>query len=143
MKTLRLLLVPLLLFSTLSLVWAEAEGYNYMDAKEVHDQMIAGSDIILLDIQFTEAYNYQHLKGAIPTFSYPLKTEESKAKLTAVVPQLLASGAPIVIITTRGGGGALTAVNLLKEQGLDASRLYILRGGQQRWPFPEVTEKAN
>lgn len=129
-----LLVISLLLIS--APVWAS--GYQFISAEDLQKKLSAGEDVTLLDIQFEEAYRFQHLKGAVPTYAYPVKTDQSRKQLAQKVPELKQTSAPIVIVSTRGGSGAMRAFDLLQEQGIDAKRLYILQNGQQRWPYPDL-----
>lgn len=88
-------------------------------------------------------YQAHHIQGAVPTYAYPVKTEEEKAKVKVrkVVPELKASQDPIVVICPKGAGGAQNTVNYLASQGIDPSRLFILKNGQGGWPYPELLAK--
>ncbi|WBW99065.1 hypothetical protein [Oceanirhabdus sp. W0125-5] len=63
------------------------------------------------------------------SISYPVKTEEDKAKLDKILDDLTDSKEDIVIICPRGNGGAKRTYDYLKEKAIDENRLYILENG--------------
>ena len=59
--------------------------FNYYTAEQTKDAIENAEDVILLDIQVEEEWEAHHIKGAIPTHAYPVKTDEEKAKLSDFV----------------------------------------------------------
>lgn len=119
---------------------AETE-YKYYTAEEVKECIEKDEEIILLDIQPEEAWEEHHIKGAIPTHAFPVDTDDDKAKIDEVMPELEGSETPIVIVCPRGRKGAEKTYNYLLEKNIDEDRLYILKDGQEGWPHDELLEK--
>lgn len=142
MKKITMLAVAVLSFFAASFAFAADAQYNYMSAKELEGKIKAKEAVQIVDIQVEAEYGQHHIKGAVPTYSYPVKSAEDKAKLDAALPALKDSKAPVVIVCPRGAGGAERTHAYLKEKGLDASRLYILEKGQAGWDCAELTEGA-
>ncbi len=113
--------------------------YSYYTAEETKEAIEKGSDIILLDIQVEEEWSAHHIKGAIQTHAYPVKTDEERAKLDAVLSQLEGEQ-PIIVICPGGGGGATRTIDYLITKGVKADRLFILQNGQSKWPYAELLE---
>ena len=116
-----------------------AEGYNYITAKELHKQINSTTQPSILDIQFEGAYKSGHFPAALATYAYPVKTEASRNAIDAKLKMLNKTG-PVVIVSHRGGGGAMRAFDHLKSKGIDASRLFILKSGMKAWPYKELIE---
>ncbi len=115
--------------------------YNYYTAEETKAAIENDDDIILLDIQVEEEWTAHHIAGAIPTHAYPVKTDEEKAKLDAVLPQLEGTQ-PIIVICPGGAGGATRTIDYLITKGIAAERLFIMENGQSKWPYPELLEAS-
>jgi len=113
--------------------------YNYYTAEQTKKAIENNEDIILLDIQVEEEWNAHHIKGAIPTHAYPVKTDEDKAKLDEVLPHLEGEQ-PIIVICPSGAGGAQRTIDYLGTKGIDSDRLFILENGQGQWPYDELLE---
>lgn len=113
--------------------------YNYYTAEQTKKAIENGDEIILLDIQVKEEWDAHHIKGAIPTHAYPVKNDEEKAKLDAVLPQLEGEQ-PIIVICPGGAGGATRTIDYLQTKGISADRLFILENGQSKWPYDELLE---
>lgn len=119
----------------------EKNGFKYYTAEQTKKAIEDKKDLILLDIQVEKEYKEHHIKGVIPTHAYPVKTDEDKAKLEKVLPDLKKSKSPIVIVCPGGAGGAERTYGYLTEKGIEKDRLYILEKGQKGWSFPELLEK--
>ena len=120
---------------------AGEKTYNYYTAEETKAAIEKGEDIILLDIQVEAEWDAHHIKGAIPTHAYPVKTDEEKAKLDVVIPQLEGTQ-PIIVICPGGAGGATRTIDYLTTKGIAADRLFILQNGQSKWPYAELLEAS-
>ncbi len=131
MKKFMFLLIGILVISTTAL----AEDYQFISATELQKKIEANEQGLLLDIQVEDEFSEHHIKNAVATYSYPVKSDQDKQKLQAFVGQVNANEEPVTIICPRGGGGAKRAYDYLKEQGVSESRLFILEGGQAKWPY--------
>lgn len=115
--------------------------FKYYTADQLKQAIESKAPIQIVDIQVENEYKAHHIKGVIPTYAFPVKTDEDKAKLAKVLPQLQSSKDPIVIICPRGASGAKNTYQYLYDQGIDESRLFILEKGQAGWPYSELLEK--
>ena len=131
MKKFIFLLMGVLAISTTAL----AADYQYISAAELKDRIKANEQGFLLDIQVEDEFARHHIENAVATYAYPVKSEEDKQKLQALVGQVKTSTEPVTIVCPRGGGGAKRAYDYLKEQGVSEARLLILEGGQAKWPY--------
>lgn len=128
-----------LLFVGMALNAAAGGKFNYITAEELEGKLKSGEKIELVDIQVEQEYAQHHIRGAFPTYSFPVKSDEEKAKLDSALPMLNASKTPIVVICPRGGGGAERAYDHLMGKGVEGSRLFILEKGQAGWKNAELT----
>lgn len=115
--------------------------FKYYSADQLKEAIEKKYSLQIVDIQVEEEYKAHHIQGVIPTYAYPVKTEEEKAKLAKILPELKASTDPIVIVCPAGGGGAERTYQYLYDQGIDESRLYTLENGQKGWPHTDLLEK--
>lgn len=113
-------------------------AYNYYAPDHVKSALENESEMMLLDIQPEDDFDAHHIKGAVETNAYPVKSDEDKAKLEEVIATIKASNEDVVIVCPRGGGGAERTYQQLEANGIDSSRLFILEGGQADWPFAEL-----
>ncbi|AUM95639.1 TPA: rhodanese-like domain-containing protein [Clostridium botulinum] len=118
-----------------------AKKFNYIKADELKSKIEKKEKIIILDIQVKDEFDKHHIKGAIETNAYPVKTDEDKAKLDKVMDKLTSSEDPIAIICPKGKGGAEKTYNYLKEKGIKEDRLLILEKGQAGWTHEDLLEK--
>ena len=131
MKKLSIAVLTVLLLPVLA--WATE--YNSISQDAMRAKLDAGEQITIVDICPLDQYAKGHLPGSIETNAYPVKTDEERAKLTAVLPRLQASADPIVIVCPGGKGGAKRTYEYYKGQGIDESRLLILEKGMNGWPY--------
>lgn len=133
-------LVTLLALSILSAGTALAA--NYIEPQELKLMLEQKKPLVLIDIQPAADFEKRHLPGAIETNAYPAKKDEEKKRLDKVIPEIRKSDAPVVIICPRGGSGATNSYSYLQSQGIPENRLIILKGGNDKWPFPEMFVKG-
>ncbi|UCG38958.1 MAG: rhodanese-like domain-containing protein [bacterium] len=120
---------------------AGAEGpYAYITPDDLKSRIQSQAPLTILDIQVEEEFALHHIRGAVATFAYPVRSEEEKTRLEAVYPNLAGGSDPVVIVCPRGGGGAQRTYDYLVGRGMDARRLLILEKGQAGWPFPDLLE---
>lgn len=119
----------------------ETKEFKYYTAEDLKKSIEEEKVPMLVDIQVKEEYDEHHIKGAIATYAYPVKSDEDKAKFDDVLKQLKDSEDDIVIICPGGKGGAERTYNYLLQKDIKEERLYILKDGQGGWPYDELLEK--
>lgn len=120
----------------------EAEvSYQYYTADETKAKIENKEDMYILDIQVEDEFNEHHIEGAVATYAYPVESDEDRAKLDTVLPDLEAGEEDILVVCPGGGGGATRTVDYLTEKGIAAERLFILEKGQGGWPHDELLAK--
>ncbi|OCC16573.1 hypothetical protein DBT_0391 [Dissulfuribacter thermophilus] len=119
---------------------AFAGSYNYISAEALKAKLEKGEPVIIIDIQTKEDFSRHHLPGAIATHAYPVKTVQDKAKIDAVLDRIRNGKGPVVIVCPRGAGGAQKTFDHLIARKIPANRLFILKNGQEGWPYPEFVE---
>lgn len=134
-KQLVALSAVLMTFIIASSAFAMKAEYNYMNAESLQLAVEKKADIAIIDIQEADAFKSHHIKGAVETCAYPVKSTADKAKLDKALSQLKETAQPVVVICPRGKGGAERTVNYLAEQGIPSYRLFILTDGQDGWPY--------
>ena len=117
------------------------DGYKYYTQDQVKHNIENEVPFVLLDIQVEDEFNLHHIKGVTASYAFPVKTDDDKSKLDALLPNLEASNNNIVIVCPRGGGGAERTVNYLLEKGIDDNRLFILENGQAGWTHEDLLGK--
>lgn len=139
MITIRLLLSLLALLA--AVVPTLAGDFNYISAEKLEQMLRQKLPVSIVDIQVEPEFETAHIKGAQPTYAYPVKSTQDQAKLDALLPSLIGSDTPVVIVCPRGGGGAERTHQYLAAKGIAPSRLLILEKGQAGWNCPDLTEK--
>ena len=118
----------------------QKEQYNYISAEETAELIRENSsDVLIVDIQEKEAFSNEHLKGAVSTYAYPVKTDEEKARIEALLPQAKAAK-KVVVVCPRGGGGADRTYDFLLENGVKKENIVTLTNGQEGWPREQITD---
>lgn len=118
----------------------ENPKYNYITADETAKLIREdASKIVLVDIQEKPDFDEEHLKGALATYAYPVKTEDEKARLAALLPEIK-EGQKVIIVCPRGGGGADRAYDFYLSKGLKKEQLLTLKDGQYGWPRDKVKD---
>lgn len=125
-----------LLLGSVMLLAAE---YRYIEPADAAKLIREKSPITIVDIQVKEDYKEEHLKGAISTWAYPVKTPEEKARLKEVASSINPSH-QVIVVCPRGGGGAKRAYDTLRENGIGTSRMVILKNGQHNWPRESIKD---
>src|SRR5210317_1194520 len=96
--------------------------YNYISAADLETRLTANLPTNIVDIQVEEEFSQHHIKGATPTYAYPVKSDTDRTKLNTIVEQLKAN------------------TDHLFQQGIPAERLLILEKGQEGWACAPLTE---
>jgi thiosulfate/3-mercaptopyruvate sulfurtransferase len=114
--------------------------YNYISAEETAKLIRENpSKVVLVDIQEKDDFEEEHLKGAIETNAYPVKTDEERARLAELLPNIK-DDQKVVVICPRGGGGANRAYDFLLKSGVKKENLVTLTDGQYGWPRDEISD---
>ena len=59
-----------------------------------------------------------------------------------MIPKIRASKGEVVIICPKGKGGAVNTYEYLQSKGVPESRLFILEGGIDGWPYADMFVKG-
>lgn len=114
--------------------------YNYIGAEETAKLIReTPAKVVLIDIQEKDDFEEEHLKGAIATYAYPVKTDAERDRLKVLVPNIKPDQ-KVVVICPRGGGGADRAYDFLLSQGIKKDMLFTLTDGQYGWPREEISD---
>jgi rhodanese-related sulfurtransferase len=114
--------------------------YNYITAEETAALIrTAPESIVIVDIQEKPGFDKEHLKGAVDTYAYPVKTDAEKAALGAVLPKI-GQDKKVIIVCPRGGGGADRAYDFYLENGVPKENIFTLKGGQEKWPRAKISD---
>ena len=132
------LLLTFLIFPFISL--ASNGKYNYISATALEARLTANIPTNIVDIQIEEEFSQHHIKGATPTYAYPVKSETDRAKLETIIEGIKGNNDPVVIVCPRGAGGAKRTYDYLLEEGISPERLLILEKGQEGWTCAPLTE---
>lgn len=114
--------------------------YRYFTADQLKNNLEGETPLVLLDIQVQEEFDAHHIKGALATYAYPVKTDEDKSKFDKALETIQGTNTKVVIVCPRGGGGAERTYDYLLSNGVDEARLFILENGQEGWPFDELLD---
>ena len=139
MKTALIGLLALIVFAGCSGKVEKKAAYNYMEPVAVAEAIRTNAKVVLIDIQEADDFEEEHLKGAIKTTAYPVKTEEDNKKLLTALGAIKPDD-KVVVVCPKGGGGAERAYDLLAQNGIEKSRLYILTDGQYGWPRKTLSD---
>ena len=113
---------------------------NSISAEETAELMRKDASKLVLDeIEEKPDFEEEHLKGALATYAYPVKTEDEKARLAALLPNITPEQ-KVIIICPRGGGGADRAYDFYLEKGVKKEQLFTLKGGQYEWPRDKIKD---
>jgi len=114
--------------------------FNYYTAEQLKTAIEKKENIYILDIQVKEEYDAHHIKGAVPTYAYPVKTDEDKAKIDKVMNDFKDKDSKIIVICPKGQGGAERTVDYLNEKKIKEDRIFILEKGQAGWSYSDLLE---
>lgn len=143
MKKILLFVIPLVLFSAfigysyISTSPPETTGMQYVDAETFRDWLLYKKAIVV-DVQTYRGYLQGHFPGSIPTHAYPVTSPEQKKRVESLIPAIMQSKKPVVLVCPGGITGAPNASVFLVSKGVPAKRLYVLRGGTWGFPWKEM-----
>ncbi len=130
----------MVLISFLFTLPAFAGDYNYVSQDKVKEWIESDTPVMIVDIQVEEEFQAHHIKGSMPTYSYPVKSDADKAKLTQAVAEAKTNDLPVVIVCPRGKGGAKRCYDHMAANGIAEDRLLILEKGMGGWEYKEMVE---
>ena len=81
MKKFIFLLVGILVISTAAM----ARDYQYISAAELQKRIETNKQGLLLDIQVEDEFSEHHIESAVATHAFPVKSDQDKQKLQAVL----------------------------------------------------------
>ena len=119
-----------------------AVAANYVKPDIFKQWLTSNKQIVIVDIQTAENFGAHHFKGSIETNAFPAKSDDEKKQLDKILPKVQSSKGDVVIICPKGKGGALNTYDYLKSKGVPETRLLILEGGIDGWPYPELFAKG-
>ena len=135
MKRLALIIATLVLVTGTAV---QAADYRYVKPEVFRSWIENGKKTIIVDIQVPAQFAKRHIKNSIGTGAYPVKSEEEKKRLDAVLEKIKSSREDVVIVCPRGGGGAKNTYDYLKGKAVEEGRLNMLEKGREGWPYPEM-----
>ena len=136
----RFFILFLLIFLSPGYTFASGSQYKYISAEDLKSRINSNLPTNIIDIQVEKEFSQHHIKGAIPTYAYPVKTDSDRAKIDAKIEQINTNADPVVIVCPRGGGGAKRTYDYLLQQSISDERLLILEKGQSGWSYISLTE---
>lgn len=114
--------------------------YQYMTPDELVKRLDEKQGVMMIDVRPEENYNAGYLPGAVFTGTYPNNTREQWDKLSELKADVAATLDPVVIIGMNGKEGAENAISYFASEGVDERKFYILEGGGNNWPYPEMLD---
>lgn len=136
MKSIFLALTILLLSTNISV----AQTYNYISPEQMKSKLDKAEDLLILDIQVKDEFDKHHLPGSLPTYAYPVKTEQERISLNKAVTIYNESGKSVVIVCPRGKGGAKRSYDYMLSQNIPEEKIAILKNGMAGWPYGKLVE---
>ncbi len=127
-----------LFFICLLNVAAIFESFNYLEADQFKQWIDTGKPVIIVDIQVKDEFAAHHFPGSIETNAYPVKTDAEKKQIDPAVETYKKTSHDVVVVCPRGGGGAKRCYSYLKSQGIPDEKLFILKGGVEKWPYRDM-----
>ncbi len=115
---------------------------NYVKPDIFKQWLANNKQLVIVDIQTADNFGDHHFKGSMETNAFPAKSDEERKRLDKSLPKIQSSKGEVVIICPKGKGGALNAYDYLKSKGVPENRLFILEGGIDGWPYPDLLVKG-
>lgn len=115
---------------------------QYIKTEEFKTALEQKKEMYIVDIQETDDFEEHHFANSLETNAYPVKSDTEKKRLDRIIPAIISSVSPVIIICPRGKGGAVNTYEYLKTQGIDEGRLYILEGGMAGWPYRDILKQG-
>ena len=128
----------LILLTCIAAVPVFAEKYNYVSPEKTRTWILEKKNMNIVDIQVEDEFKASHLPGSLATYSYPVKTDEQRAKINDALRISKENGYPVVVVCPRGKGGAKRCYDYIKSKGIPESNLMILEKGMMGWPYKDI-----
>jgi rhodanese-related sulfurtransferase len=138
LKMITLCLAVFMLFLSPHVVLAK----NYVKPDIFKQWLATNQTLVIVDIQTAKDFGDHHFRGSIETNAFPAKSDEETKRLDKVLPKIQSSKGEVVIICPKGKVGAVNTYDYLKSKGVPESRLFILEGGIDGWPYPNLFVKG-
>jgi len=120
--------------------YAQGKDYRFISPLSFKKLIDLGQKVHLIDLQKEEDFTKKHIKGSIGTYAYPVKSDEDKSKLDAIIEKVKKDNFDIVIVCPRGGNAAKNAYDYMLSKGIAEERLYILEGGIKDFSYGEMCQ---
>jgi len=133
----KFILVAIIVFTA-----GSAFATQYIKTEEFKTALEQKKEMHIVDIQEADDFDEHHFANSIETNAYPVKSDTEKKRLDRIIPVIISSVSPVIIICPRGKGGAVNTYEYLKTQGIDEGRLYILEGGMAGWPYRNILRQG-
>lgn len=119
-------------------------AWQYMTCDEVFESIDKDENLIIIDLRKDSMPQKEgsaiadagyaeggHIEGSLQIPVWPTDTKELEDMLrsTYVMEQIKDNDSSLVFICQSGASGATRAISVLKDEGIDPSRMYILKGG--------------
>lgn len=118
---------------------ASASDYNYISPEKLKNNIESDIEMLVVDIQVEDEFTKHHIKGSIPTYAYPAKSDIDTSKLDIAILKYQEVDGPVVVVCPRGAGGAKRSYDYLKGKGIAEEKLLILEKGMAGWSYSEHT----
>lgn len=115
--------------------------WQYMTCDEVFEAIDKNENIIIIDLRKDSMEQTDgsdvgyakggHIEGSVQVPAWPTNTKELEDLLRSdyLMEQIKDNDSNLVFVCQSGAGGATRAISVLKDEGIDVSRMYILQGG--------------
>ncbi|HBA73351.1 MAG TPA: hypothetical protein DER40_08250 [Geobacter sp.] len=131
------ILVAIIIFTA-----GSAFAAQYIKVEEFKTALEQKKEMHIVDIQEADDFEEHHFANSLETNAYPVKSVTEKKRIDRIIPAIISSASPVIIICPRGKGGAMNTFEHLKSQGIDEGRLYILEGGMADWPYRDILKQG-
>ena len=101
-------------------------------------QWLAEDKAIVVDVQTYDGYRRMHFPNSLKTHAYPVVTEAQKKAVERIIPSIMRSDKPVVLVCFGGITGAPNARTHLVAKGVPNRRLFILQGGSLGFPWKNM-----
>ncbi|MFH1019066.1 MAG: rhodanese-like domain-containing protein [Pseudomonadota bacterium] len=118
------------------------DSYRYIEPDQFKTWLESNKPMHIVDIQVEKEFVANHFPGSIATYAFPVETGPQRKQLDATVVEAKKNNNEVVIVCPRGGGGAKRTYDYLKAGGVAEARLFILKGGMEKWPHRQMLKSG-